>query len=72
MQNKTISLRYKPHSSSDGKNMPLKMDSNLTYVAGQKEIPFFQQQQQQQQAARKFSGWFPSFNTKTFGKHGKQ
>jgi hypothetical protein len=46
-----------------------KMGSNLRYVAGQKEIPFFQQQQQQ--AASKFSGWFPSFNTKTSGKHGK-
>jgi len=42
------------------------MDSNLRYVAGHKDIPFFQQQQQQQQeAASKFSGWFPTFNTKT-------
>ncbi len=40
-----------------------KMDSNLRYVAGHKDIPFFHQQQQQQ--ASKFSGWFPSFNTKT-------
>jgi len=49
-----------------------KLDSNLRYVCGQKEIPIFQQQQQQQQqAASKFSGWFPSFNTKTSGKHGK-
>jgi hypothetical protein len=38
------------------------MDSNLRYVAGHKDIPFFHQQQQQ---ASKFSGWFPSFNTKT-------
>jgi hypothetical protein len=44
------------------------MDSNLRSVVGQKEIPFFQQQQQ----ASKFSGWLPSFNTKTSGKHDKQ
>jgi hypothetical protein len=49
--------------------MPQRWTQNLRYVAGQKEIPFFQQQQQ---AASKFSGWFPSFNTKTSAKHDKQ
>jgi hypothetical protein len=48
--------------------MPQRWTQKLRYVAGQKEIPF----SQQQQAASKFSGWFPSFNTETSDKHGKQ
>jgi hypothetical protein len=47
------------------------MDSNLRYVAGHKDIPFFQQQQQQQQAASKFQDGFQVSTQKLSSKHGK-